>query len=303
MVNNFDQRVSFYVKPNYPLTPFLLAFLPMFGCLFGFIAFYYSNLLIAGICLGMVLTMSLYKLLPSYKKNPLSIIQLISVLIVTETIYWCLTRYFILFQKDSLELFWNFCRLAMILTYWHCCNEPSLYIQKKLLLPKWVIITMCISIILMAMVHPPVESNSLYSIEYHYGSFLVAFREEWLFRVILLMLLTTFFVPTTAIILSAIAFALWHIGIGTRPDYGYLVITILGISFGVLWLATRSFLLIMALHFVYDTIISIPLTNTMDYNTQNNLYMLTIVFIMVVTYIGLYKISNFDKKRNYNGLI
>ena len=89
-------------------------------------------------------------------------------------------------------------------------------------------------------------------------TFVVALREELFYRLILLGALEKLVHPVVAILASATLFVVYHFGAQPMTLVTISSMAAAGVLFGVIYQRTRSLLLVVILHAVFDLVLLVP---------------------------------------------
>jgi len=99
-------------------------------------------------------------------------------------------------------------------------------------------------------------------------SIIVGLREELVFRVLIQNSLESKLGPVYAILITSLIFTVWHFGAIPNNSFAFGQVLISSIFLGLIYSATKSFILVVSLHAIYDALWSLtPIyTNVININ-------------------------------------
>ena len=124
-------------------------------------------------------------------------------------------------------------------------------------------------------------------------SIIVALREELVFRVLIQNSLESKIRPIFAIIITSLIFTAWHFGAVPNNLFAFGQVLVNSIFLGLIYSATKSFILVVSLHAIYDALWSLTpvYSNVVSYNWG----FIPLVMAMLFTVVWYSRLKNANK--------
>lgn len=187
-----------------------------------------------------------------------------------EMIYWAATRIALqIFNWDTLEA--EFLRLALrcftALTCWWLVSDvifsrvarPGEMAKAPSLAGVALLIGAAFT-----MPHPTLEPA--FAVLFGIGSIAVALKEEFLFRGVVQNLLQSRFGFTKAVLITTIAFTVWHYGAVPNTRWQFAQIFLASVVIGIIYVRTGNIWVAVGLHTAYDAVFALPTLVFYKYN-------------------------------------
>lgn len=158
----------------------------------------------------------------------------------------------------SVEMFRTVLRMGSAALYWWWFKDLFLMSPvntKALRQPHLVALTIMVLLIpiLCANDRLPPEAAVVFA----FTSIFVGIKEEILFRGVLQGVCRRFMSPVKSVVLISLVFTVWHYGVQPFNVYTVSQLLVAGLVLGLMYEATRSLLLVIGVHTLYDVLYAI----------------------------------------------
>jgi membrane protease YdiL (CAAX protease family) len=170
------------------------------------------------------------------------------------------------------------------------------YLFRQLLLTKkpnyhslkspWWIISMLLFLSIPPLANYMDHTTQSFKLFYAFTALFVAIHEEIVYRGVIQELLMRHLSPIKAIVVTSLIFTIYHIGAIDWYINLYIQIFLAGIILGVIYYQTQSLALVIALHTLYDALVTVtPIGDTLrpiiTYSEGTNIMLLALFSVWI----------------------